>query len=79
MKGLFIACLLCLALLFAAPAPAQTKKPKKPVYLCPVSAAPMPNLRRKTYRDYRGKRYYFCCVSCKAQFVRDPARFVKGL
>lgn len=29
------------------------------------------------YSDYKGKRYYFCCASCKPQFDADPEKYAK--
>jgi YHS domain-containing protein len=27
--------------------------------------------------DYNGKTYYFCAVSCKTKFDKDPKQYVK--
>ncbi|MBS1703364.1 MAG: YHS domain-containing protein [Armatimonadetes bacterium] len=32
-------------------------------------------LKTKMYADYKGRRYFFCCASCKPQFLKDPAKF----
>lgn len=29
--------------------------------------------------EYGGRKYYFCCQSCKEKFEQDPERFVKAL
>ena len=31
------------------------------------------------FTDYQGKRVYFCCLSCKAAFERDPERYLPFL
>ena len=31
------------------------------------------------YTDYKGKRIYFCCNSCKADFERNPGKYVSNL
>ncbi len=28
--------------------------------------------------DYQGKTYYFCSADCKADFDREPERYVRG-
>ena len=28
--------------------------------------------------DYEATRFYFCCEGCRAEFVRDPSRYVAG-
>jgi YHS domain-containing protein len=27
--------------------------------------------------SYSGKTYYFCCGHCKAQFEKDPSKYVR--
>ncbi|KFI97931.1 YHS domain-containing protein [Bifidobacterium subtile] len=27
------------------------------------------------FRDYEGKRYYFCCPGCLPKFDADPAKY----
>lgn len=31
--------------------------------------------RRGLYRDYEGKRYWFCCADCPPLWDADPARY----
>jgi YHS domain-containing protein len=26
-----------------------------------------------------GRRFYFCCARCKAQFTKEPSRYVESL
>lgn len=28
--------------------------------------------------EYKGKGYYFCAPACKAEFEKDPEKYVKG-
>lgn len=54
------------------------------------AAAPQPNAQttcpvmggkidKKIFADQDGKRVYFCCDSCVAEFKKDPAKYVKKL
>ena len=29
--------------------------------------------------EYKGKKYYFCCPSCKFAFKRNPEQFVENV
>ena len=31
--------------------------------------------KAKMFADYKGKRYFFCCGGCPAEFKKDPAKF----
>jgi YHS domain-containing protein len=31
------------------------------------------------YRDYEGKRYYFCCGGCGPAFDSDPAKYAANM
>lgn len=44
--------------------------------LCPVTGE---EIDRKMFVDHEGKRAYFCCESCKAEFKKDPAKYLKKL
>ena len=44
---------------------------------CPVSGE---KLTEKTvYTDFEGRRVYFCCEKCIAEFDKDPAGYLKKL
>lgn len=44
--------------------------------LCPVTGDPInPNI----FVDYDGRRIYFCCDMCPAQFKKEPEKFLKKL
>jgi len=42
--------------------------------VCPV----MPGMKVDSdiFTDYQGKRVYFCCLSCRAAFARDPEKYL---
>lgn len=41
---------------------------------CPVAGGP---IDKKIYCDYKGTRYYFCCVGCQGKFKADPERYIE--
>ena len=43
---------------------------------CPVLAG---NIDKNVYVDYKGKRIYFCCKGCDAEFEKDPEKYMKKL
>ncbi len=62
------------------PAPADTGKtvPAGEVKemegtICPVLGGP---IDKKIFCDYKGVRYYFCCVGCQGKFKADPEKYV---
>jgi len=44
---------------------------------CPVLAGKP--IDKNIYTDYKGKRVYFCCNSCKATFEKDPDKYLTHL
>ncbi len=44
--------------------------------LCPVLQG---NIDKSVYVDYKGKRIYFCCKGCDAEFAKDPEKYLKKL
>jgi YHS domain-containing protein len=48
----------------------------KPQTICPVLAG---NIDKNVYADYQGKRIYFCCKGCDAEFKKDPEKYLKKL
>jgi len=48
----------------------------KPQPLCPVLAG---NIDKSLYADYQGKRIYFCCKGCDAEFNKNPEKYMKKL
>ena len=33
---------------------------------------------KKLFKDYNGKRYFFCCAGCPPAFEKDPEKFAKN-
>jgi YHS domain-containing protein len=48
----------------------------KPQTTCPVLGG---NIDKSVYADYKGKRIYFCCTGCDAEFKKDPEKYMKKL
>jgi len=67
--------LLTLVVLALAGGPALAADPK-PQTLCPVLGG---NVNKQVYADYQGKRIYFCCSGCDAEFKKDPEKYMKKL
>ena len=65
---------LILGLLAAGPAAAAAEA--KPQTVCPVLGG---NIDKKVYVDYQGKRIYFCCPGCDAEFKKDPEKYLKKI
>jgi YHS domain-containing protein len=61
-----------------AKAPAETKPASQAATQtkCPVLAG---DINKQVYADYKGKRIYFCCAGCDAQFKQDPEKYMKML
>ena len=50
--------------------------PTNPQTTCPVMGG---KINKNIFADYQGKRVYFCCKGCPAEFAKDPAKYVKKL
>lgn len=48
----------------------------KPQTNCPVMGG---KINKAIYTDHAGKRVYFCCKACIAEFRKDPEKYVKTL
>jgi hypothetical protein len=44
---------------------------------CPVMVGTP--IRKDIYTDYKGKRVYFCCPSCKSTFEKNPEKYIGSL
>ena len=53
------------------PAPGATTCPVMPGTPVDKAAAEAAGL----FRDYRGRRYWFCCKGCGPRFDRDPDKY----
>ena len=73
----FVATLALAGLLSSAALAADAeKKEGKPQEVCPISGKA---INKAVFAEYDGKRVYFCCADCPAEFVKDPAKYVKKL
>ncbi len=64
-----------LVVLALAAGPAMAAEPK-PQTVCPVLGD---NIDKKVFIDYQGKRIYFCCSGCDAEFRKDPEKYLKKI
>ncbi|MEP0766599.1 MAG: YHS domain-containing protein [Fimbriimonadia bacterium] len=46
--------------------------------ICPVTGHRIEDVKAAPNSVYEGKRYYFQCPSCKAEFDRDPIKYTAG-
>ncbi len=44
----------------------------------PVCGMTVDEKKAATTAEYQGKTYYFCSPSCKAEFQKDPEKYVAG-
>ena len=44
--------------------------------ICPVMGNP---IDKNVFVEYQGKKVYFCCPDCKAEFNADPEKYVAKL
>ena len=60
----------------AAPVTAEATEPLIAQTTCPVMGGPIdPNI----YLDYQGRRVYFCCQGCQAEFMKNPDEYMQKL
>lgn len=59
----------------SAPAEAQSAAPQS--VIDPVCEEPITVFDDSPSREYRGRRYFFCCEHCQAGFDADPAKYAK--
>ena len=48
-------------------------------FVCPVTGEEAMLAADTKFTDYQGKRYYFCCESCPADFAKSPDKYVKNV
>jgi len=61
----------------AAPVSASQKAAKgEPQTICPVMGG---KIDKNVYADYRSKRVYFCCESCREQFMQNPEKYIETM
>jgi YHS domain-containing protein len=50
----------------------------KPALVCPVTGEKIESIAKAAgHSTYKGKTYYFCCGSCKPDFDKNPAKYIK--
>jgi len=45
--------------------------------VCPVMGRKVKKAEAKWTSEYKGKKYYFCCASCKPKFDKNPGKYLK--
>jgi YHS domain-containing protein len=43
---------------------------------CPVMEG---KINKDLFTEYKGKKVYFCCPGCEAEFNKDPEKYIKKL
>jgi Cu+-exporting ATPase len=44
----------------------------------PVCGMEVDEMKAAAKADYKGKKYYFCALSCKDKFVKEPKKYVEN-
>ena len=44
--------------------------------MCPVMGGP---INKDIFVEYQGKKVYFCCAQCKADFEKNPEKYLSKL
>lgn len=58
----------------------QTKKPKPDkMTTCPVSGDKLGEMDKPYVFEYKGQEVKLCCKSCKKDFDKDPAKYMKKI
>ena len=70
-------------LLASAVAAEKDEKKAAPKELpCAVMKSHKVNLKdataKKTFTDYKGNRYFFCCAGCAPEFKKNPEKYAKN-
>lgn len=81
-KRIYVCCKECLETVKKDPAKYINKLENDGVALekiqttCPVLGG---KIDKKIYTDYQGKRVYFCCSGCVAEFKKAPEKYLKKM
>ena len=67
---------MAIAFIGGAASSAQEPAKVKSQTACPVLSG---KIDKNVYLDYEGKRVYFCCESCKDEFLKDPQKYLKKM
>jgi YHS domain-containing protein len=60
----------------AAPEPGPAPASSRVTIRCPVSGADVTDAPEALRTEYKGKTYFFCCAGCKAEFEKNPEKYV---
>ncbi len=52
------------------------ERTKDGTVICPVTGTKISKSKAVDTAEYKGQTYYFCCGSCKPQFMKDPEKYV---
>ena len=44
--------------------------------ICPITGNP---INKSVFVEYQGKKVYFCCEQCKANFQKNPEKYLNKL
>ena len=72
-----VSCILVLILLASSSLALSAAEEKTVQKMCPVLTDEPIN--PDIFTEYKGKRVYFCCDSCKSAFINDPEKYVANL
>ena len=76
MKRIAVVASAVLVMLGVGMARAEDGQTVKKQTVCPVMGG---EVNSHIYADADGKRVYFCCKSCQAEFKKDPAKYIAKL
>ncbi|BBB31801.1 hypothetical protein TTHT_0160 [Thermotomaculum hydrothermale] len=65
-----------LGLIFGITSFAKSDKKLKPQTKCPICKM---DINKNLYVDYKGKRIYFGCEGCPAEFMKNPDKYIKQM
>lgn len=68
---------LFLAISFAFVLSGVAQQQAEETVTCPVSGKEIKKSEAKGTFEYKGETYYFCCVNCKEEFMKDPEKYTQ--
>jgi YHS domain-containing protein len=55
----------------------EAAKPGDEIVQCPVMGEKFPKSKAFAVKEYKGKKYYFCCARCTGEFDKNPEKYAK--
>jgi YHS domain-containing protein len=55
----------------------EAAKPGDEIVQCPVIGEKFPKSKAFAVKEYKGKKYYLCCVHCAGEFDKNPEKYAK--